>query len=102
MSRHGWKPDSILRVPDHDIFFIELCGYKWYDSYNDVQEFMSVLEDCHNHPGDPEYYYSFIRLGEEREDIEEHSNHEYDTPYCDHYVYTATDRPDLEPIDELL
>ena len=102
MQRHQWKPDSILKVRDHDAYFIELCGYKWYNSYPDVQEFMAVLDDCDTHAGDPSYYYSFIRLGEEQEDVETHYNHEYDAPYCDHYVYTTTDRPELEPIDELI
>ena len=102
MSRHNWNPDSIQKVPNYDVFFIELCGYKWYNSYNDVQEFMQVLEDCSNHEGDPEYFYSFIRLGEEREDIETMENHDWDVPYNDHYPYVTTERPSLEAIDELI
>ena len=58
MVRHNWQPDSILKVPNHDVFFIELCGYKWYDSYDEVQEFMAVLNDCcDNHENDPDYFF---------------------------------------------
>jgi hypothetical protein len=102
MTRHNWHPDSIKKVPNHDVYFIELCGYKWYDSYTDVQEFMEVLEDCANHEKDPRFFYSFIRLGEEREDIETIENHDWDAPYNDHYPYVTTERPLLEPIDELI
>lgn len=102
MSQHGWHPDSISKVPDHDVYFFELCCYKWYDNYDDVQEFMSVLEYCDIYSDDPQYYYSFIRLGEEQSDVEILNNHDYSFPYCDHCVYTATDRPGLEPIDELI
>ena len=102
MQSHNWNPDSILKVRDHDIYFIELCGYKWYNSYSDVQEFMAVLEDCESHGNDPNYFYSFIRLGEEQDDVETRCHHDYDGPYCDHYVYVATEKPLLEPIDELV
>lgn len=102
MSQHGWHPDSVSRVPDHDVYFFELCGYKWYDGYSDVDAFMQVISDLDSHNNDPSYYYSFIRLGEEQSDVETLSNHDYSFPYCDHYVYTTTDRPDLEPIDELI
>jgi hypothetical protein len=102
MKKHQWSPDYISKVKNHDVYFIELCSYKWYNSYNDVQEFMAVLDDCNSHSGDPDYFYSFIRLGEEQEDVETHCNHEFNEPYNDHYVYTATERPLLEPIDELI
>lgn len=102
ISRHNWTPDRISKVPNEDVFFIELCGYKWYNSYNDVQEFMAVLEDCEKHQNNPDYYYSFIRLGEEPEDIEVQNHHDWSSPYNEHYVYTATERPFLEPIDELI
>ena len=63
---------------------------------------MAVLDDCDTHENDPSYFYSFIRLGEEQEDVETHANHCYDAPYSDHYVYTTTERPLLEVIDELI
>lgn len=102
MTRHKWNPDSILKVPNYDIYFIELCGYKWYDSYSDVQEFMKVLEDCSSHENDPKYFYSFIRLGEDYNDIETINNHDYDYPFCDHYPYTDTNKPSFEETDELV
>ena len=102
MTRHNWHPDSIQKVPDYNIFFIELCDYKWYDSYNNVQEFMQVLDDCSKHEGDSEYFYSFIRLGEERGDIETMENHDYCYPFCNHYPYVDTNKPLLEDIDELV
>ena len=102
MQRHNWSPDSILKVPNYDVFFIELCGYKWYDSYDDVQEFMAVLDDCRGHENAPEYFFSFIRMGEEREDIETMENNDYSYPYSEHYPYVMTERPTLETIDELI
>ena len=102
ITKHGWQPDTINKVVNHDVYFIELCGYKWYDSYNDVQEFMTVLNDCDSHENDPDYYYSFIRLGEEREDIETLCNHDWSSPYDEHYPCVITERPYLEQIDELI
>ena len=102
MTQHNWNPDSILKVPNENIYFIELCGYKWYDGYSDVQEFMKVLEDCSSHENDPEYFYSFIRLGEEYSDIEIMNNHNYNYPFCDHYPCVDTIKPSFEDIDELV
>ena len=102
ITKHGWTPDTIQKVINHDVYFIELCGYKWYESYNDVQEFMAVLENCDNNPNNPELYYSFIRLGEEREDIEVLYNHDWSSPYDEHYPFVMTERPQLEQIDELI
>ena len=104
MTRNNWHPDSILKVPNYDVFFIGLYGYKWYDSYTDVQEFMQVLEHCSSdeHEGDPGYFYSFIRLGEEREDIETMEIHDYNYPFSDHYPYVDTNKPSFEEIDELV
>jgi hypothetical protein len=102
MQRHQWKPDSISKVENHDVYFIEFCDYRWCNVYKDVQEFMAVFDNCDSFSCDPDYFYSFIRLGEESEDVEIMQNHNYDYPYQDHYVYTAIERPLLEPIDELI
>ena len=63
---------------------------------------MTVLNDCDSHENDPDYYYSFIRLGEEREDIETLCNHDWSSPYDEHYPCVITERPYLEQIDELI
>lgn len=49
---------------------------KWYDSYKQVQNFNRVLVQC----GDQDIPYSFIRIGEDTDDVEHRKNWTDDMP----------------------
>lgn len=55
---------------------ITFCDVKWYDSFPSVQNFNQVL----NMYDEQEIPYSFIRLGEELDDIEHRKNWTDDMP----------------------
>ena len=78
---------------------ISFCDIKWYDSYEQVQNFNKVLHmyDKQDIP------YSFIRLGEDTEDIEHKRNYPDDMPYeieCFEPVVDVNDEDtDYIPVD---
>lgn len=56
---------------------IEFIDVKWYDSYESVINFNKVLKQF----DELDIPYSFVRLGEETEDIEHRRNYPDDMPY---------------------
>lgn len=56
---------------------IEFHDIKWYDSYTEIQHFMEALAELERQ----DIPYSFIRLGEDTEDIEHKVNWTDDIPY---------------------
>ena len=78
---------------------ITFCDVKWYDSYTSVQNFNKVL-DMYDEQDIP---YSFIRLGEDAEDIEHRRNYPDDIPYeieCFEPVVDVNDEDtDYIPVD---
>ena len=78
---------------------ITFCDVKWYDSYASVQNFNQVL-DMYDEQDIP---YSFIRLGEDIEDIENRKNWTDDIPSeieCFEPVVDVNDEDkDYTPVD---
>lgn len=78
---------------------ISFDDVKWYDSYPSVQNFNKVL-DMYEEQDIP---YSFIRLGEDTEDIEHKRNYPDDIPYeieCFEPVVDVNDEDtDYSPVD---
>lgn len=62
------SPDGYYRIEFHDI--------KWYDSFEQVKNFNHVLDEMR----DQDIPFSFIRLGEDTEDIEHDCNWTDDIP----------------------
>lgn len=56
---------------------ISFYDVKWYDSYQSVQNFNHVLQLYE----EQDIPYSFVRLGEDTEDIEHRRNYPDDIPY---------------------
>lgn len=61
-------PDGFYRIEYHDI--------KWYESYDQIQNFNEALDQLRNQ----DIPFSFIRLGEDTEDIEHVCNWTDDIP----------------------
>lgn len=78
---------------------ITFCDVKWYDSYTSVQNFNKVL-DMYDEQDIP---YSFIRLGEDTEDIEHRRNYPDDMPseieYFEPIVDVNDEDTDYIPVD---
>ena len=66
---------EILRT-ESGFYKIVFCDVKWYDSYTDVQNFNT----CMNELDEQDIPYKFIRLGEDIEDIEVKENYTDDMP----------------------
>lgn len=67
--------ESIKKTPS-GFYKIEFNDIKWYESYEEVKQFMSALNDLVEQ-GIP---YSFIRIGEDPTDIEYKRNYTDDMP----------------------
>lgn len=67
--------DSIKKTPSgfYKIYFSDI---KWYESYEEVKQFMSALDDL----VEQDIPYSFIRIGEDSTDIEHKINWTDDMP----------------------
>ena len=78
---------------------IYFCDLKWYDTYDQIKNFNKVL-DMYEEQDIP---YSFIRLGEDTEDIEHRRNYPDDMPYeieCFEPVVDVNDEDlDYRPVD---
>lgn len=78
---------------------ISFYDIKWYDSYISVQNFNKVLRMY----DEQDIPYSFIRLGEDTEDIEHRRNYPDDMPYeieCFEPVIDVNDEDtDYIPVD---
>ena len=78
---------------------IEFHGVKWYDSYKSVQHFDHVLQLYE----EQDIPYSFVRLGEDTEDVEHKRNYPDDMPYeieCFEPVVDVNDEDlDYRPVD---
>lgn len=78
---------------------ITFCDVKWYDSYTSVQNFNKVL-DMYDEQDIP---YSFIRLGEDTEDIEHRRNYPDDMPseieYFEPIIDVNDEDTDYIPVD---
>ena len=78
---------------------ISFDDIKWYDSYTSVQNFNKVLRMY----DEQDIPYSFIRLGEDTEDIEHKRNYPDDMPYeieCFEPVVDVNDEDtDYSPVD---
>ncbi len=78
---------------------ISFYDIKWYDSYQSVQHFNHVLQLYE----EQDIPYSFIRLGEDTDDIEHRRNYPDDIPYeieCFEPVVDINDEDlDYHPVD---
>lgn len=86
IKQHNDKIDVVedrpLRYADVNktesgFYKIEFHDIKWYDSYKEIQHFMEALAELEKQ----DIPYSFIRLGEDTEDIEHKVNWTDDIPY---------------------
>ena len=86
IKQHNDKIDEIkdrpLRYADVNktesgFYKIEFHDIKWYDSYTEIRHFMDALTELEKQ----DIPYSFIRLGEDTEDIEHKVNWTDDIPY---------------------
>ena len=66
---------SIKKTPS-GFYKIEFNDIKWYESYEEVRQFMDSLEILR----EQDIPYSFIRIGEESDDIEHKVNYTDDMP----------------------
>ena len=78
---------------------ITFCDVKWYDSFPSVQNFNQVL----NMYDEQDIPYSFIRLGEELDDIENRKNWTDDMPseieYFEPLIDINDEDGDYTPVD---
>ena len=71
---------------------------KWYPEYDDISKFESVL-NCIDDNGHP---YTFVRIGEDYDDIDFHTHGGDNDEYLDEYIYPTRyiERPtDWDKID---
>ena len=73
----NYLPDKIYK--DGNEYILYWGGIKWYEGYEDIQAIISVmnkldeLQDPNNY-NETGYGYSFMRLGEDNDDIETREN----------------------------
>lgn len=100
IEKHEDKPLAWARAErtpagNYKITFEDL---KWYDGYSQIQNFNLALEKM----DEQDIPYSFIRLGEDTEDIEHKRNYPDDMPYEIECFEPVVDVNDEESYEEIV
>lgn len=90
MRQHNFKPDYVGKMPCSDEYVFQWMGVKWYDEYYEIYAVDDVMRQLDGLEFTEGFGYSFVRLGENYEDIETREN-TYD---IDLYVLRTIDGAD--------
>lgn len=74
LKKYGLLDDFEVR---NGVLLFQANGVKWYTGYNDVELIERMIHDYKENFDEENYFYEYIRIGEDITDIEEHCSYEF-------------------------